>query len=86
MRLFAFVEEGVEFPGVGGGIGFAVGSFVFSCSVIGIHLRDLLLVGLDSMELLMRIGEGGRVPFLTRGLVLLIVLIALTIEGLAGNS
>lgn len=41
IRLFVFVEETIELPGVGGGIGFAVGGEVFGSGIIRIHLGSL---------------------------------------------
>jgi hypothetical protein len=39
--LFVLMDEAIEFPGVGGGIGFAVGGKMFGCVIIRIHLGSL---------------------------------------------
>ena len=82
MRLFVVVEEGIEFPSPNGVVGFAVCSNMMSSFEVDCQLGFRFRGGL---ELVLGIGimEGGRVPFLTRGLILLVSFIALTVESFA---
>ena len=82
MSLFIIVEEGVEFPSPNGGVSLAVGSDMMSSLKVGSQL-GLGFRGGKEFVLGIGIMEGGRVPFLARGLVLLVSLIALAVEGFA---
>ena len=49
--MFVFVDWAIAFPGVGGGIGFAVGGEVVGYVIIRIHLGSLQSVRLNGTEL-----------------------------------
>ena len=84
MRLFVVVEEGIEFPSPNSGVDFAVCSNMMSSFEVGCQLGFRFRGGI---ELVLGIGimEGGRIPFLTRGLILLVSFIALAVEGFTGD-
>ena len=42
--MFVFMDDTIEFPGVSGGIGFAVGGEVVGCFINRIHLGYLVSV------------------------------------------
>ena len=79
MGLFVVVDEGVEFPGAGGGVGFTVRGKM----VRGFEIGNKLRLGLrrsQQFDLGIGVLKGGRVPFLAGRLVLLVCLVALTIK------
>ena len=84
MGLFVVVEEGVEFPSPDGGVSLAVGSDMMSSLEVGYQLGFGFRGG---QEFVLGIGimEGGRVPFLARGLVLLVSFVALAVKGFASD-
>ena len=84
MSLLVIVEEGVKFPCTNGGVSLAVGSDMVSCLKVGYQLGFGFRGG---QEFVLGIGimEGGRVPFLARGLVLLVSFVALTVKGFASD-
>ena len=73
---FVLVKEGVELPSMGGGVGFAVGRDVVRSFEIGIYLRQGFGCRFEGAELLVRIGECRRVPFLAWRLIRLVGLFA----------
>ena len=84
MGLFVVVDEGVEFPGAGGGVGFAIGGDMVSSFEIG---KELCLGLRRSQEFDLGIGvlKSGRVPFLAGRLILLVGLIPFAVKLLAGD-
>ena len=84
MGLFVVVDEGVEFPGAGGSVGFAVRGDMVS----GFEISKELCLGLRrSQEFDLGIGvlKSGRVPFLAGRLILLVGLVPFAVELLAGD-
>ena len=72
-------DEGIEFPCTDGFISLAVRSNTVSRFVLLLQL-GFGFGGSQEFELGVGVLEGGRVPFLARRLILLIILIALAIK------
>lgn len=86
MGEFVGVEERVEFPSAERGVGLAIRGTMVGGFVVGTEPGDEFGCGHQKAKLLVSILEGLGVPFLARGLILLIVLFALAIEAFTSDT
>jgi hypothetical protein len=84
MSNFPIVNEGVELPCTERSVIFAVCGNVAGGLVIGLQPGSKFLIIEDLFEFGVGVLERGRVPFLTRRLIFLVVLYTFAVKGFAG--